>query len=72
MARLPQPTPVESTAASRKTGGADGAHDFFAAHAADHVADMPERPSGARLARTFCEVTNSRGLSGTVEVELAQ
>ena len=34
-------------------GGAEEAHDFFNALAADHLAGMPERPSGARLARTF-------------------
>ena len=34
-------------------GGTDEAHGFFAALAADHLAGMPERPSGAQLARTF-------------------
>ena len=34
-------------------GGTEDAHDFFADLAADHLAGMPERPSGARLARTF-------------------
>lgn len=35
-------------------GGAEEAHDFFAALAADHLAGMPERPGGAQLAHTFC------------------
>ncbi|MYC89474.1 MAG: hypothetical protein F4X22_14750 [Gemmatimonadales bacterium] len=35
-------------------GGTEEAHDFFAALAADHLAGMPERPSGSRLAHTFC------------------
>ena len=39
--------------ASPPPGGADEAHDFFAALAADHLAGMPERPTGAALARTF-------------------
>ena len=34
-------------------GGTGEGHDFFAALAADHLAGMPNRPSGARLARTF-------------------
>ena len=39
--------------ASPPPGRTEEAHDFFAALAADHLAGMPERPSGARLARTF-------------------
>ncbi len=35
------------------SGGTEEAHDFFAALAADHLAGMPERPRGARLAHTF-------------------
>lgn len=42
--------------ASPPPGGTDKAHDFFAALAADHLAGMPDRPSGARLARTFRSV----------------
>ncbi|WP_419164842.1 hypothetical protein [Candidatus Palauibacter sp.] len=40
--------------ASPPPGGTDEVHDFFAALAADHLAGMPDRPSGAGLARTFC------------------
>jgi len=34
-------------------GGDEEAHAFFAALAADHLAGMPERPTGARLGRTL-------------------
>ena len=54
-----QPLPLawfdypRARSASPPPGGAEEAHAFFAALAADHLAGMPERPGGARLARTF-------------------
>ncbi|MDE0179642.1 MAG: hypothetical protein OXP36_13740 [Gammaproteobacteria bacterium] len=39
--------------ASAPPGVAEEAHDIVASLAADHLAGMPERPSGAALARTF-------------------
>ena len=39
-------------------GGSAEAHAFFGALAADHLAGMPERPTGTRLARIFRATTH--------------
>ena len=54
-----QPLPLawfdypRARSSSQPPGGTEEAHAFFAALAADHLAGMPERPSGAQLARTL-------------------
>ena len=54
-----QPLPLawfdypQARSASLPKSSADEAHDFFTALAADHLAGMPDRPSGAQLARTL-------------------